>query len=112
VDKEKTMELTTLLAEVVERGASDLHLVVGQPPVFRVEGQLLRREGDFVPDATGMEALLLPHLPEDERAALMERRHDVEVTLRWETAAFRVHLFRERGASPPRCAWFPTTCGQ
>src|SRR5688500_13708318 len=34
--------LEKLLIEVAQRGASDLHLVVGVPPVFRIGGRLTR----------------------------------------------------------------------
>ena len=35
-------ELNKLLSIVLERDASDLHLVVGEPPVIRVDSQLIR----------------------------------------------------------------------
>lgn len=91
------MELNTLLAEVTERGASDLHLVAGEPPVFRVAGTLIRRPNGPILDAAGLEALLLPHLPDDVRALLIERRQDVEITLRSPDTSFRFHVFHERG---------------
>ena len=38
------MELVLLLADMIERKASDLHLVAGVPPIFRVEGKLVPRK--------------------------------------------------------------------
>ncbi len=34
------MELVDILLEVLERGASDLHLAAGDPPIIRVNGEL------------------------------------------------------------------------
>ena len=38
------MELDKLLKVVIEKHASDLHLDVGSPPVFRINGVLLPQE--------------------------------------------------------------------
>lgn len=46
------MTLETLLQETIERGASDLHLRVGTPPVVRVEGRLRRLDRDALPPDT------------------------------------------------------------
>ena len=39
-----TILIDKLLETVVVRGASDLHLAVGQPPVLRLHGRLVRLE--------------------------------------------------------------------
>ena len=43
-----------LLEQMVELGASDLHITVGSPPAFRVRGHIVRAEGyePFLPDDT------------------------------------------------------------
>jgi twitching motility protein PilT len=38
------MDLTDLLVELIERGASDLHLTAGMPPVLRINGKLIATE--------------------------------------------------------------------
>ncbi|PKO17920.1 type IV pili twitching motility protein PilT [candidate division BRC1 bacterium HGW-BRC1-1] len=38
------MEISDLLKMTVERGASDLHIVVGRPPVIRVDGRIINVE--------------------------------------------------------------------
>jgi twitching motility protein PilT len=40
--------LDDLLATAVERGASDLHLVAGSPPAFRINGEIILAEGDVL----------------------------------------------------------------
>jgi twitching motility protein PilT len=59
--------LDRLLAEARERSASDVHLVAGRPPLFRVTGELVP-SGDPI-DASRLAELLLPAIPERLRNA-------------------------------------------
>lgn len=43
---ELTHELQRMLTEAARRDASDLHLLPGEPPIYRVRGQLQREETD------------------------------------------------------------------
>jgi Tfp pilus assembly pilus retraction ATPase PilT len=38
------MEIDELLQQTVDKGASDLHLMVSSPPVFRIDGALTPQE--------------------------------------------------------------------
>src|SRR5579871_1293632 len=38
-------QMSDVLALAIHSGASDLHLRVGEPPVYRVDGRLIRAEG-------------------------------------------------------------------
>lgn len=100
------MDLNSLLAEQLKRGASDLHLVVGQPPVFRIDGALVRQEGPAI-DEAAMNALLLPTLPEEQQMALAQGR-DVDSMLRLEGRVYQLHLFRERGRLAATLRLVPT----
>jgi len=113
------MELDSLLAQMIERGASDLHLAAGVPPVFRVDGALVTarkptppadiieasRLGGYVgtipeevPNLTpeALDALLQTALPADKLADARQGR-DFSATLRHADRAFRCRVFRERG---------------
>jgi twitching motility protein PilT len=91
------MNSLTLLALLDEMGpsVSDLHLVAGQPPVFRDAGTLIRREG---PTLTSEEiaALVLPQLSESvqERYA---SGHEALCTVHHGAQRFRLQVTRERG---------------
>lgn len=89
------MELLELLARMREIRASDLHLVCGEPPVFRVSGAL-QREGTEAITPASMEALILPHMNEEEKSDLAQRR-DVQIVFRHFNQPFRGRVFRERG---------------
>jgi twitching motility protein PilT len=75
-----SLDLTTLLQEVYNREGSDLHLVVGQPPVFRIDGVLTPREEGPILDNEMLTAMLMPHLSEQFQVQL-EAGQDVLTTL-------------------------------
>ena len=37
---QQTIQLSSILSAAVNRGASDIHFVVGYPPHFRIQGEL------------------------------------------------------------------------
>ena len=89
------MELNSLLTQFTERNASDLHLAVGVPPIFRVDGALVPGEKpNLTPEA--LEAFLLSALPE-EKLAGARRGQDFSATLSHVGQTFRCQVFRERG---------------
>lgn len=91
------MNLESLCGEAAARHASDIHLVVGEPPVFRIDGALIRQSEMTKLDVPGMESLLLPALPETARIALMDGAPVVDAVLSKEDLLCRVAVYRERG---------------
>ena len=89
------MELDPLLTQCIERKASDLHLTVGVPPVFRVDGALVAAQ---VPNLTpdDIETMLQAALPADKLAEA-RRGQNFPATLRHGGQTFRCLVFRERG---------------
>ena len=83
----------TLLAACTAMDASDLHLVPGQPPLLRREGQLAAIEGE--PQLTGPElsGLASELLSKDQMAAL-SARGDCDGALTVEGVRFRFNVFR------------------
>jgi twitching motility protein PilT len=86
--------LASLLGKTVERGASDLHLGIGEPPVFRRDGELEREGAPLTREQ--VEAIVLPLLGERRQAAL-EQAGSVDLALEHDGARFRVNVFRQRG---------------
>ena len=62
------------LQEAVQRGASDLHLVVGHPPMLRLHGELKPLD-EPVFDEERAVAELLPLCPEETRDAFVKTRN-------------------------------------
>lgn len=66
-------KIDDLLTHMVEKGASDLHVVVGSPPYMRVSGAL-EPIGEEKISPTAAEQLIMPLLTERERSVLLENR--------------------------------------
>ncbi len=96
---EPTMHITDLLAEAVERHASDLHVAAGLPPLLRVHGSLVRAgesESESDLDGDGVMALLRPLMNAQQ---LHKLAHQLEVDFAHEQpglARFRVNAFHQR----------------
>ena len=87
------MELSSLLDQMIERRASDLHLVTGIPPVFRIDGELVPASPPNL-TAEDVEALLHSALPELKLAAAREG-HDFSATLHHDDQTLRCQVFRD-----------------
>ena len=99
--------LDRLLAGLVQRQASDLLLIAGLPPIFRVNGRLVKMEDVAPLDGEEVGRMLQPHVGAKERQDLEERGstdftlrlarggdHDTGFGAAWR---FRVNLHRQRG---------------
>ena len=85
-----------LLQTVINRKASDLHIGVGQPPVLRVDGRLLRLETKVLePDDTV--ALMKSITPERCQKELQEVGGADYGFAFGDQARFRVSIFKEKG---------------
>ncbi len=91
--------LEKLLRIQVSRGAADLHLRVGEPPIFRLGGDLLRLEGENPLQADQVDAMLKSIMPD---------KNKLEFEARWDTdfaheitglSRFRVNVLRDRNGT-------------
>ena len=90
------MDVNALLRYTVERGASDLHLKVGNVPFVRIDGELLPGEFDVLTsnDTEIAASLLMSEHKKHEFAETSEA--DLGYTLPG-VGRFRVNVFRQRG---------------
>ncbi len=90
--------LDDLLREMVQRGASDLHIKVGSPPKMRIDGSLLAFEDAEVltPEVTAaMAEIALPARVAEQ----FETTHDGDFAYsRPGVGRFRANVFRQRGS--------------
>src|SRR5437867_10257587 len=88
---------TSLLRSLAENAGSDLHLIVGQPPVIRVDGELRKLDGaPLTPSDTSLIAQAI--VPPERRELLLSQK---EVDFAHSLAGvgrFRVNVFRQRGS--------------
>ncbi len=88
--------LEALLRLMAERTASDLLLVAGEPPAFRVHGVVHRAEAAVL-DGEDIEQLVAPMLPPHAQRAFREAGiADASIRVAG-VGRFRVNLHRERG---------------
>lgn len=97
--KASELELQKLLSLTLERNASDLHLVVGEPPVIRVDSELTRLEGfeilsnDRINDL--IEVLLQP-----EQKAIFDKQLDIDLSYTYkDNVRFRVNVYKQQKVS-------------
>ena len=91
------MSMPELLQALYEKGASDLHLKVGRPPMMRRQGDLVPVEGNRVMDAADVEKLIHGVINTDQRAKLeAERELDFSFSIAG-LARFRANAFFQKG---------------
>jgi twitching motility protein PilU len=91
------LDIRALLAQMLERGASDLYLTVDSPPVLRIEG---------VTQPLGAEALtpsqvegLANSIMTDRQRATFDEKLEMNIAIAsGRLGRFRVNVFRQRGA--------------
>ncbi len=91
------MDIRTLLARMIESGASDLYLTVESPPVLRVEGVTQPVETEAL---TASQVEGLAHsLMNDRQRATFDEKLEMNIAIASERLGrFRVNVFRQRGA--------------
>lgn len=95
--KNQEADLEKLLAYVLETDASDLHLVVGKPPVVRVDSVLKPVSDHAVLDADLMEGLVGALLNDTQKKNLTEKKQgDFSYDFKGH-ARFRVNVYYQKG---------------
>jgi len=85
-----------LLKKAGEVGASDIHLTVKSPPVFRINGEL-KALGTEVLTAGNLEAFL-QHLTSETQRSLFEEKGELDFSYGIAgVGRFRINIFRQRG---------------
>jgi twitching motility protein PilT len=92
-----TITIDTYFQEVKDRGASDLHMVVGFPPLLRLGGQLVKTDHPVL-TAESNKAILFEMLSR-EKQEYLERNRDLDMAYQLEgVARFRCNfLYQRRG---------------
>jgi len=91
----QAFDLTELLNEMINRGASDLHLTVGSPPQIRIDGDLVPFDmPKLTPDQT--KELAYGVLTETQRAEF-EKNAELDLSFGIKgLSRFRANVFRQR----------------
>jgi twitching motility protein PilT len=94
---QKSLDLNLILKTMLEQGASDLHITVGAPPAFRINGQIVRVKMEPLnPEDT--KSLCYSLINEGQRKKFEENKElDFSFGVK-DVARFRGNLFIQRGA--------------
>jgi twitching motility protein PilT len=85
-----------MLAYFEEKGAmrvSDLHIKVGVPPVYRIDGELVKLKGLTVTEEIAKQ-LIYPLLS-DENLSKLQTQYSVDCSYRYGSLQFRINVFKE-----------------
>jgi twitching motility protein PilT len=91
------MQVDELLKLMLDKGASDLHLMVSSPPVLRINGKLIMLEDLTSLSIKDMESAFEQVSNQEQRTAFIKER---ELDFPYSTpglARFRVNAFQQRG---------------
>ena len=92
------MDITQLLAFVMQNKASDLHLSAGNPPIVRVYGELKRLKSDVLTNES-VRAMLYSIMTDEQRSEF-EKDMELDFAIAFgEKARFRVNAFTNRQGS-------------
>ena len=95
--KANELVLNQLLAKVLERNASDLHLVPGEPPVIRVDGALVKLDEYEVLNVEGVMGIVDLLMNKDQKV-LFEKNQDIDLAYSFkDNARFRINLYKQKG---------------
>jgi twitching motility protein PilT len=90
------MSLKQMLAEVLAKKASDLHLRAGVKPTIRVDGALLSLECDALTQE-GMDEVMNQILSEEQKDRFLKRNElDLALSIS-KMGRFRINFYRQRG---------------
>jgi twitching motility protein PilT len=91
------MQIAQLLQLVVDKNASDLHLVAGLPPTLRVDGSLVRVPGETSLTKESVEQLIKTFLnPEQTERVTVNKEIDFALSFS-QDARFRVNVYHQKG---------------
>lgn len=90
------MSINDLLEQALERGASDMHIMVGVPPVIRVDGILIQlTETPLRPENTRH---LVEQILQEKHYALLKEKGEVDFSYSVPgMGRFRINVFQQRG---------------
>ncbi len=92
------MDITQLLAFVMQNNASDLHLSSGNPPIVRVHGTLKRLKSETL-SSDEIRAMLYSVMTDEQRADY-EKNFELDFAIAFgEKARFRVNVFMNRNGT-------------
>lgn len=97
IENKNQFTMNDLLKITIERGASDLHITMGLPPILRINGKLVPTEYQrMTPDETKR---LIYSILNDKQKETFEKTFELDCSHGLKgLGRFRVNVFRQRGS--------------
>src|SRR4051812_13694851 len=89
------MNIVPILKAAISHGASDVHLVTGNPPMMRINGELMSLPGAPELDAK-TSTMMIYELLTDVQKAHFEKEWSVDATFGIENVRFRLNVSLQR----------------
>jgi len=101
------MDINTILKESIKKGASDIHISVGLPPMFRVSGELIPfgEKGLTPEDTRGLVYSMLT----SEQAKKFETEYELDLSYGIPDGRFRVNVYMDMGGIAAALRTIPAT---
>lgn len=102
------VDMGELLSEMVEKGASDLHLTAGSPPALRIDGEIVSTShGKLTPEVCQR---LVYSLLTDAQKQRFEASNELDVSIAIKNVGrVRMNVFRQKGAVGAALRAIPST---
>ena len=94
--KIKTMDIKSLLENIIQRQASDLHLIAGYPPTMRLNGELMPLDSNPL-SKEELETGLFFLLTNEEKELIINNR-EIDFSYALRDARFRVNYYYQKGS--------------
>jgi len=96
IQRGNAMEMTDILASAVRQGASDIHLVIGKPPMIRARGTISQLE-EFPPVNAEEAKRLIYSILSDNQKTKFEQNYELDCSVALkDVSRFRVNVFMQR----------------
>jgi twitching motility protein PilT len=101
-------DVESALRELIAKKGSDLHLKVGNKPLFRVDGELATEQDASVLSAEDTEHALEVLLSDEAKLKEFADEHEVDFSFEIpDVARFRLNAFQQRGVISMACRAIP-----
>lgn len=102
------LNLNQLLQIIIERDASDLHLLVGYPPTIRVGGELVAIHGTEPLSSPDIETIVFPILSPNQKDILLQN-WELDLGMDFEhRGRFRVNVYKQKNGWAAAFRFIPT----
>ena len=88
-------QMAELLALAIQHGASDLHLRVAEPPMYRVDGKMIRSDGPPLKSKDAVD--LVAAFTSEEDIRVVRETGQVDFAVAFDKQRFRANVFRTQG---------------